>query len=158
MPSADDYAELTTTVNEDLLRISQKMKFQGEDLEIPVLELEFTGQEICSDELKALVQETPKERRLKRELDPEFLKRSIKMRRKTVSSRLMIKRALAAFSPEIHQGLQLDLQKFTRQEVMSKLKASGAGGHKRKKVQQVKKLTAKNKIKHKVFKLRRMLR
>ena len=86
--------------------IKQKLKFAGQVLGLPILELEFEGQDILSDELKKLVSETPKERRLMKELTPEVVKSISRSRRKKVSRRLMIKRALANFSPELQEGLQ----------------------------------------------------
>ena len=62
--------------------IKQKFHFAGQQLEIPVIELDFEGQEIISEELSKLVQETPKERRLKKELNPEIVKTALKSRKK----------------------------------------------------------------------------
>ena len=125
-PSADDFAKLSSTLREGEMLIKQEFKFAGQVLEIPVLDIDFEGQEIISDELAKLVQETPKERRLKKELNPEIVKTALKNRRQKQSSRLMIRRALASFSPELQAGLELDLQTQTRAEVMRKLRPTGA--------------------------------
>ena len=106
--------------------IKQEFKFEGKVLELPILALEFEGQEILSDELKKLVAETPKERRLMKELNPEVVRSALKSRRKKVSSRSMIKRALANFSSEMQEGLQIDLKTQTRAEIMRKLRLVGA--------------------------------
>jgi hypothetical protein len=108
--SADDFARLSYTLRDGEMLIKQEFKFAGQVLEMPILELEFEGQEILSDELKKLVSETPKERRLMKELNPEVVESALRSRRKKVSSRLMIKRALANFSSEMQEGLQLDLK------------------------------------------------
>ena len=132
-PSADDFARLQYTLKDGEMRIKQEFKFAGQVLDMPVLELDFEGgQEICSEEIRKLIQETPKERRLKKELNPEMVKSALKTRGKAVGNRFMIKRALAHFSPELYEGLQLDLKKMSRQEVMRRLRPIGADGKKNK--------------------------
>ena len=46
----------------------------------------------------------------------------------------MIRRALASFSPEMHEGLQMDLKKYSRAEVMRKLQPVGNSKFKKKSV------------------------
>jgi hypothetical protein len=123
-PSAEDFARLTLQDGEMLIK--QDLRFAEQVLELPILELEFEGQEILSDELKKLVSETAKERRLMKELYPEVVKSALRRRRQKVGSRLMIKRALANFSSEMQEGLQLDLKTQTPAEIMRKLRLVGA--------------------------------
>jgi len=125
--SADDFAELDYAMKDDQFAVTHKLKFAGQDLEIPVLELDFDGQEILPAEIAMLMKETPKERRLKRELDPDLLQNAIAKKRGKLASRFMIRRALASFSPEMHEGLQMDLKKYSRAEVMRKLQPVGSG-------------------------------
>ena len=129
--SADDFAELDYAMKDDQFTVTHKLKFAGQDLEIPVLELDFDGQEILPAEIAMLMKETPKERRLKRELDPDLLRNAIAKKKGKLASRLMIRRALASFSPEMHEGLQMDLKKYSRAEVMRKLQPVGSGKSKK---------------------------
>ena len=89
------------------------------------------------------MKETPKERILLKELNPEVVQSALKSRKKQVGSIFMIKRALQGFSPELAAGLDLDLKKMTRQEVMRRLRPTGAA----KKGSQAKKDQGKNKKK-----------
>ena len=100
-----------------------------------MIELDFDGQEIVSEEIAKLIQDTPKERRLQRKIDPEIVKNAVKRRKREVSNRLMIRRALSNFSPEMQAGLELDLKKKTREEVMRKLVPVGASKEMKKKQQ-----------------------
>jgi len=126
-PSADDFARLTYSLKYGEMLIKQEFKFAGEVLEMAVMELEFEdGQEICSEELKKLVMETPKERRLQKELDPEVVKSALKIRQRNLANRFMIRRAMASFSPELAAGLEMDLKKSTRAELMQRLRPCGA--------------------------------
>jgi hypothetical protein len=125
--SADDFAELDYSMKDDQVIVKHKLKFAGQDLEIPVLELDFDSQEILPAEIENLMKETPKERRLKRQLDPDLLRNAIAKKRNKLASRLMIRRALASFSQEMHEGLQMDLKKYSRVEVMRKLQPVGTG-------------------------------
>ena len=127
--------------------IKQEFKFAGQVLELPILELEFKGQEILSDEFKKLVSETPKERRLMKEFNPEVVKSALRSRRKKLSSRLMIKSALANFSSEMQEGLQLDLKTMTRAEIVRKLRLVGADSKNAKRS----KNNSKQKLKDKKF-------
>ena len=129
--SADDFAELEYSMQDEQLRVTHKLKFAGQDLEIPVLEIDFDGQDILPAEIHKLMKETPKERRLKRELDPDLLRSAIAKKKNKLASRLMIRKALASFSPEMHEGLKMDLKKYSRAEVMRKLQPVGAGKHKK---------------------------
>jgi hypothetical protein len=129
--SADDFAELDYSVKDDMVTVTHKLKFAGQDLEIPVLELDFDGQDILPAEIQNLMKETPKERRLKRQLDPDLLRNAIAKKKNKLASRLMIRKALASFSTEMHEGLQMDLNKYTRAEVIRKLQPVGAGKHKK---------------------------
>ena len=132
-PSADDFARLQYSWKDGEMMIKQEFKFAGQVLEMPVLELDFEGgQEICSEEIRKLIRETPKERRLKKELNPEMVKHALKRRGGRIGNRFMIKRALAHFSPELYAGLQLDLKKMTRQEVMRRLRPVGVDAKKNK--------------------------
>ena len=129
--SADDFAELDYSMKDDQIIVKHKLQFAGQDLEIPVLELNFDDQEILPAEIAQLIKETPKERRFKRQLDPDLLRNAIAKKKTKLASRLMIRRALASFSSEMHDGLEMDLKKLTRAEVMRKLQPMGTGKFKK---------------------------
>jgi len=65
------------------------------------------------------------------QLDPDLLRNAIAKKKNKLASRLMIRKALASFSTEMHEGLQMDLNKYTRAEVIRKLQPVGAGKHKK---------------------------
>ena len=91
-----------------------------------MIELEVDGQELCPDVLKDLVLSNPKMERLSRAQDPKLASQKVDKSRYKQLSRMMIRRALADFSEELHEGLQADLKKHTRAELMRKLKPMGA--------------------------------
>ena len=91
--SADDFAELEYTMKDDQLTVKHRLKFAGQDLEVPVLEFDFDGQEILPAEIAQLIKETPKERSFKRQLDPDLLRNAIAKKKTKLASRLMIRRA-----------------------------------------------------------------
>ena len=129
-PSADDFARLSYSIHDSEILLKQKMNFAGKEIDLPVLAFDFGDHEICSDEIAKLVQQTPKERRMQRKIDPELVKSALRSRKKDISSKIMIRRALSSFSQEMHDGLQLDLKKMTRSEVMQKLVTTGASKRK----------------------------
>ena len=102
------------------------------------------GVHACSEELKTLIAETPKERRLQKKLNPQMVKSALKGRGRAIGNRFMIKHALADFSPELYEGLQTDLKKKSRLEVMQRLRPTGASKTKQQKID--KKKNAKNRI------------
>ncbi|MCP4243060.1 MAG: hypothetical protein GY772_21105, partial [bacterium] len=95
------------------------------------MKLDFDEEDIVPEELKALLQKPPKQRRLERELHPDLLQHAVCKRQSKVSARLLIRRALCIISPELQEGLQLDLHKSSRAEVMRKLVPVGASRFKK---------------------------
>ena len=98
---------------------------------MPIVVLSFDEQSLFSDELKKFLK-TPKQQRMERKLNSAMTKQSSAGK---ASERSKIKHALRAFSPELHAGLQLDLMKKTRAELMRQLspKAPGSGMRRAKK-------------------------
>ncbi len=143
--SADDFVALDYSLKSDEFTVTHTMQFQGKPLEIPVLSVEFDEQHIVSDELKELLLNPPKQRRLQQKLHQEIVDRAVHKRQSKVTGRMLIRRALSSFAPELHTGLQLDLKKKTRAEIMRQLAPVGASQHKRK--SWVKKATTKTELK-----------
>ena len=131
---------------DDQFTVTHKLQTAHLEVEIPVVELEFEDQTLVTDALKELLAADPKAARLQKVTNPHLAVKKSAKRRDKMTTRSKIKIALASFCEELHQGLEQDLKKNTRSELMRKLQPAGCHGTKKKAAK------AKKKLKLKTFK------